>query len=153
MMSLDEVLIVVVAVISIFSSEPLLSSSALKLVVPPVKKVPARFKSRVVVLPISTVPALPAALALPIPASVIAPVPDVLLISITPMATPELATSPIMPPTDIEPVPVVNVRLRAVPESSLLMVELKLIEPSLASASTVTASFKTAGPVTVTLPQ
>ena len=32
------------------------------------------------------------------------------------------------------------------------MVELKLIEPSLASASTVTASFKTVGPVTVTLP-
>ena len=96
---------------------------------PPVKKSPARLRSKVVVLPISTVPAFPAALELPIPARVIAPVPAVLLISIVPIAVPELPTSPIIPLTVIDPAPVSNCRLRAVPESSLLIVELKLIVP------------------------
>ena len=77
---------------------------------------PARLRSAVAVLPISTVPAFPAVLLLPIPARVIVPAPSELLISIVPIATPELPTSPITPLTVIDPAPVSKTRLRAVPE-------------------------------------
>ena len=94
--SLAAVLIVDVAVILIFSSNfaspAPSSSSALRVVVPPVKKYPPRLRLAVVALPRFTAPVLPAAglplpeSEVPIPARVTLPAPAEALISIVPTA-------------------------------------------------------------------
>ena len=84
----------------------------------------------------------------PIPARVIAPVPSLALISIAPNAL----LAPISPPTPIAPAFVSKVRLNGpLPEVSLLIVELKSIDPLLAFVVIVVLAVNIAGPLMSTL--
>ena len=86
------------------------------------------------------------ALLLPIPARVIAPVPSPALILIVPNAL----VAPIAPPTPIAPAFVSNIKLNG-PLPSSLIVELKSIDPLLASVLICTLAVNIAGPLMSTL--